>query len=228
LHQNIAASLVTLIYVKVIVGACDAAVSAHILSPNVSRKIVHCPAGAWCLFWPVFNKDHWSWRLNVAIPAVYSVQLAVKGLILQDPNDADVKTMSRSGKPIELCQGPLLFTLVMLYAGLYEFRTTTGVYIMAAVGFGDGNAPLVGQRYPAGYYPTFPFGSNNTRKTLSDSAGMFLFTVLGVLVLRVGIGTPDTLDWSEVWGMATMATLAEAVSGKWDNPMIAITVWYFY
>jgi hypothetical protein len=57
---------------------------------------------------------------------------------------------------------------------------------------------------------------------------MFLFTVLGVLVLRVGIGAPDTLDWSEVWGMATTATLAEAVSGKWDNPMIAITVWYFY
>jgi len=57
---------------------------------------------------------------------------------------------------------------------------------------------------------------------------MFVFTVLGVLVLLVGIGAPDTLDWSEVWGMATMATLAEAVSGKWDNPMIAITVWYFY
>ena len=221
LYQNIAACLATLVYVKGVVGACDAAVSARVLPSDISRKIVHCAAGAWCLFWPFFNEDHWTWQLNVAIPAVYSVQLAVKGGIIQDPNDPDVKTMSRSGRPIELCQGPLLFALVMLYTGLYQFKTTTGVYIMAAMGFGDGIAPLVGKRFPVGYYRTFGQGQY---KTVSGSFGMLLATLMGVRIFHTGIGVPIILHTTEILGMAVVATLAEALGGKWDNPLIPAAV----
>ena len=49
--------------------------------------------------------------------------LKLIGSVAVDPSDPDVVTMSRSGRPIELCQGPLLFTLVMVYCGLYQFRT---------------------------------------------------------------------------------------------------------
>jgi phytol kinase len=224
LYQNIAACLATLIYVKGVVGACDAAVTARVLPSDISRKIVHCAAGAWCLFWPFFNEDHWTWQLNVAIPAVYSVQLAVKGGIIQDPNDPDVKTMSRSGRPIELCQGPLLFALGMLYTGLYQFKTTTGIYIMAAMGFGDGIAPLVGKRFPFGYYRTFGQGQY---KTVSGSIGMFLATLMGVIIFHAGIGAPAVLHTTEILGMAVVATLAEAVGGKWDNPLIPAAVWCY-
>jgi dolichol kinase len=147
-YQNMLACLATLVYVKVVVGVCEMGVTRGWLASDLSRKIVHVAAGSWCLFWPFFTTAHWTWQLNVAIPTVYSIQLTVKGLLQQDPNDPDVKTMSRSGRPIELCQGPLLFTLVMIYCGLYQFRTDLGIYIMAALGYGDGIAPLVGKRYP--------------------------------------------------------------------------------
>jgi len=204
------------------VGACDAALAHKVVVQDVSRKIVHVAAGSWALFWPLFNEEHWTWQLNVAIPAVYSVQLFAKGFLFPDPNDPDVRTMSRSGKPIELCQGPLLFTLVMLYCGLYQFKTSAGVYIMGAVGYGDGIAPLVGKRFPFGKYPTF--GGRNEFKTFAGSMTMFMFTILGIFALRAGIGAPALIDWVEILGVATSATVMEGLTGKWDNPAIPFAV----
>lgn len=182
-------------------------------------------AGSWALFWPLFDESHWTWKLNIAIPAVYSVQLFVKGCILADPNDPDVKTMSRSGKPIELCYGPLLFTFVMLYCGLYQFRTPAGVYIMGALGYGDGIAPLVGKRFPVLKYPTFSsFGDKAAFKTASGSLAFFVSTVIGILCLRAGIGAPTEIDWDEIFRVAATATFAEAATGKWDNPIIPLAV----
>jgi len=229
LHQNILACLSTLVYIKVILAVCDYALARGWLQMDLSRKMVHVAAGSWSLFWPYFDESHWSWQLNVAIPAVYSVQLFAKGALFPNPNDPDVKSMSRTGKPIELCYGPLFFTLVMLYCGLYQFKTNVGVYMMGALGFGDGLAPLVGKRFPYGRYPTL--GSDNKSlgrpcyKTVSGSLTMFLATILGIVCLRWGIGAPQILDWPEILRVATAATVAEAATGKWDNPCIALAVW---
>ena len=151
------------------------------------------------------------------------MQLAVKGLLLNDPSDPDVVTMSRSGRPIELCQGPLLFTLVMVYCGLYQFRTDLGVFVMGALGFGDGIAPLFGKRYPWGYYPTYGKGE---RKTLSGSLAMFTATVIGIIVLQACIlgVVPSGSGMARILRISVVATLAEGVAGKWDNPIIASAV----
>ena len=142
MHQNMAAALATVVYVKVVIGSCDFLVSKDLLAAPISRKIIHVAAGSWILWWPFFTQEHWTWQLNILVPAVYSVQLFVKGAILRDPNDQDVKTMSRSGDPTELLFGPLFFTLVMNYVGLSCFREPLGVLIMACLGYGDGIAPV--------------------------------------------------------------------------------------
>jgi hypothetical protein len=38
---------------------------------------------------------------------------------------------------------------------------------------------------------------------------------------------PAELGIAEVLGMALAATVVEALSGKWDNPLIAGAVWYY-
>lgn len=132
--------------------------------------------------------------------------------------------MSRSGKPIELCQGPLFFTLVMLYCGLYQFRTDVGVYIMGALGYGDGIAPLIGKRYPKYPYPTW---GDKQYKTISGSTAMLMATLVGIVVLQSVIGAPARLDLTKLMGVGVTATLAEAVAGKWDNPVIALATWWY-
>ena len=205
--------LATLVYIKVIVTSCDFLMNQKMVPADVSRKIIHFAACSWCLFWPQFD---------VAIPAAYTVQLIVKGAILRDPTDKDVKTMSRSGNPSELLYGPLLFTLVMLFCGLRHFLKPCGTYIMGAL-VGDGLAPLIGSRFPVLPYRTF----GGDKKTVSGSIGMFAGSVVGILTYAHFLKVPQTPDLETVMMISLIATIAEAVSGIWDNPGIAFSVYWF-
>lgn len=215
-------SLATLIYVKVIVATCDYLMIQKIWPADVSRKIIHVAACSWVLFWPQFDTSHWSWKLNVAIPAVYSVQLLVKGAILRDPTDQDVKTMSRTGNPSELLYGPLLFTFVMIFCGLQAYMKPNGIYIMGAL-VGDGLAPLIGKRFPLWSYPTL----GGSKKTVSGSLTMFVGSVVGILTYAHLLNVPQNVDLETVLMISLVATLVEAVSGIWDNPVIAFAVYWF-
>mmetsp|Transcript_25942 Transcript_25942/g.39182 ORF Transcript_25942/g.39182 Transcript_25942/m.39182 type:complete len:302 (+) Transcript_25942:159-1064(+) len=220
--RNILWSLATLVYVKTGVTTCDTLLMKKIIPADVSRKIIHLCACSWCLFWPKFNKSHWSWKLNVAIPALYSGQLFVKGAILQDSNDQDVKTMSRSGDPKELLYGPFLFTLIMLCCGLKFYMQPIGVYIMGCL-VGDGIAPLVGKRYPKFAYKSW----GNETKTLSGSVAMFVGAIMGMIAYAHLLGVPQDVDLLLILMIALVATVAEGVTGIWDNPAIALSVYWF-
>jgi len=83
-----------------------------------------------------------------SIPSIYnSTQLnsTQQGAILKDPNDIDVRTMSRSSSPNELLHGPLQFTVFMMWVGLNRFMTIEGAILVAALGIGDGIAAIVGE-----------------------------------------------------------------------------------
>jgi len=235
-HRNVLAGLATVVYVKAVVGFCDFAVSRKILAPKISRKTIHIAAGSWILFWPLFDQDHWTWQLNVLVPAVYTVQLFVKGAILKDPNDTDVKTMTRTGSPAELLNGPIMFTILMTIVGLKLYRQQLGVVIMSCLGYGDGIAPLVGYYIPCGtYYPTFPFGPND-KKTLTGSLGFFGASVVGYQILKALILETgrDFASGEEELGMiikvAAIVAVTEGLCGPYDNPCIALsaTLAYYY
>jgi hypothetical protein len=68
-----------------------------------------------------------------------------QGAILADPNDIDVRTMSRSSSPGELLFGPLQFTCFMMWVGIEFFMTAEGAILVAALGIGDGIAPIIGE-----------------------------------------------------------------------------------
>jgi phytol kinase len=223
LHQNILAAAATVIYAKSVIGMCEFAVSRSLLPLKISRKIIHMTAGSWLAFWPLFSEEHPSWRLNVLIPVVYSVQLFVKGVFLKDRNDIDVKTMTRTGDPAELLNGPLVFLLVMATIGIYCFRAKESVFIMACLGFGDGIAPLTGSYFPFGSYPTYPFGHND-KKTLSGSLGFFVGSIIGYYFLR--IASPECpLDFETICQVAAICAVTEGITGKYDNLFVALTAY---
>ncbi|KAL3915443.1 MAG: hypothetical protein SGILL_005651 [Bacillariaceae sp.] len=223
LHQNLLAAVGTVIYVKVVVGLCDILVSRSILAPRISRKCIHMAAGAWIVWWPFFNEEHWTWRLNVLVPAVYTIQLFVKGFILKDPNDTDVQTMTRTGDPAELLNGPILFTLLMTWVGLSLFREKMGVVIMSCLGFGDGVAPLMGYYLPFGAYPTWPFGPND-KKTLSGSIGFVVASVVGYHLMRfIILNETGGDDLNMILQVATVSAVSEGICGPYDNPTIALS-----
>jgi phytol kinase len=237
LAQNLLAAIATVVYIKVVINSCHIAVSRGILAPRISRKCVHMAAGAWIVWWPFFHKDHWTWRLNVAVPVIYTIQLFVKGLILQNPKDTDVQTLTRTGDPKELLNGPILFTIVMTAVGLCLFRQQMGVVIMSCLGFGDGVAPLMGYYLPFGSYPTWPFGPND-HKTLSGSIVFVMASVIGYFLMEFVIdddvvGTSLTRskggdDLAMILQVATVAAITEGICGPFDNPIIALSALLTY
>lgn len=216
-QNNILLAGITVIYVKVVIFLCDNGVKERILDPDVSRKIIHIAAACWILWWPYFDASHWTWRLNVLVPAVFSVQLVIKGLIIRDKNDPDVRTMSRSGEPLELCFGPLQFTLVMCVLGLVYFRDERSVYVISALGFGDGIAPVIGKRY--GSKTRFYNG-----KSLHGCFAFFVATVIGQLLLSSWLGYPEFV-LNRTLEAACIGTIVELVSPKMsDNIFVPLSI----
>lgn len=234
IQRNVLAALATVVYVKAVVGTCEYLVSQKILAPKLSRKCIHIAAGSWIVFWPCFDTSHWTWKLNVLVPAVYTVQLFVKGAILKNPNDPDVLTMTRTGSPEELLNGPIIFTIIMCVVGLQLYRTQLGVVLMACLGYGDGIAPLVGYYFPCGtHYPTYPFGPND-KKTLTGSLGLFVASLAGYSLLK-GLILDSEREFASgadelamMIRVAAMVAVTEGISGEYDNPCIALVVTLAY
>jgi dolichol kinase len=229
IHQNILVALATVVYVKAVVGSCELLVSKQLLSLMISRKTIHIAAGSLIAFWPLFDTDHWTWKLNVLVPAIYAVQLFVKGAILRDPTDPDVQTMTRTGSPTELLNGPLLFAILMIYVGLELYGTQLGVVILACLTYGDGIAPLVGYYFPCGtHYLTFPFGKDD-KKTLMGSLGFWGASVIGYFILK-GLILEEHRDFAEghaefqmIATLAAVVAVVEGLCGPYDNPCIALS-----
>ncbi|KAL3944566.1 MAG: hypothetical protein SGBAC_001332 [Bacillariaceae sp.] len=189
------------------------------MSTELSRKIVHMAAGTWPLFWPYFDESHPSWRLNITVPFMYMLQLT-QAALFGGKDDPLVKTLSRTGDSKELLYGPLFFTLVMNYTGLFAFREQESIYVMSCLGFGDGVAPLIGTWYPYGRYQTFPFDEKSGKKSLSGSLGFFVASIFGYQILKSSCkGEPSSM--TAFLPVAVMATVTEGMSGLYDNITVA-------
>lgn len=223
LHRNLLATAVTIVYVKTVVGVCDYGVSHRLLASRISRKIVHVAAGSWLIAWPLFSTDHGTWRLNIFVPALYAVQLLIKGWIVQDANDPYVRSMTRTGNPKELLNGPPVFTLVMCVVGLHAFQPNVSFVIMACLGFGDGIAPLAGYYFPLGRYPTWPFQEGDY-KTLSGSLAFCVAAVMGYYMLASVALLEGTkvVELHLMVRVAVTAAVAESITGPYDNAAVAL------
>lgn len=213
LWNNICCALLTVIYVKVVMDIASVFRERY-GKADESRKFVHIAAASWIMFWPMFDATHWSWRLNVLVPAVMGLKLFYKGAILADPNDEDVRNLSRSSSPSELLYGPLQFTMLMVWLGLYKFMTEEAAIMMAALGIGDGIAPIIGTRYGRHIY-RMPLG--NTKTLEGTIGGVFLGTIFGCYLYLHVLGFP-ILPLRIVLSLGGIAAVVEGSSpGNFDN-----------
>jgi len=216
---NFIATFIVFIYIMTIIKIMDVMVSKG-FPQDISRKIIHISAGSWVVFWPLFYGDHWSYIFNIAVAVLWTILFLVKGLTATS-DDPAVKTMTRTGDPKELLKGPLFFTLVMEFIGVFYFMRIEGVVTMAALGWGDGLAPLFGK-----YYGRYKYHILGNEKSIQGSLAMFLFTIVGALTLSSLTGLLMRFPFSDflikVLFIALVATLVEALSPRdVDNLLIA-------
>jgi len=216
LHNNIASALLTVAYVKCVMEV-SALIRVKYEQPEFSRKFLHVCACSYVIWWPLFDSNHWSWRLNVTVPFVMSLRLLYKGAILKDPEDEDVHTMSRTSSPSELLFGPLQMCLILVYVGLRKFMTTTGLIIMAAF-VGDAAAAVIGLHYGRHRYKVALGGE----KSVEGTIGCAFFTMIGISCYCY-MCSIDMLEWRVIIAVGITAALVEATALKnWDNVFLCV------
>ena len=232
LRRDALATVVVLIYVLSLVAICDMLVKRGWISSSFSRKMVHIGAASWLLFWPLYSSTEGGpfWRLNVFVPAAKGLELFIKGAVIRDPNDKDVRSMSRSGNPSELLLGPLQFTGVMTIVGLFLFRQNVACLIMAAVGVGDGIAPLVGGRFGRHKYRSPLVSKKEGVKSFEGSVGVFVGTIAGYYAfLWIAIPSEPLVAISSLCWYALTATLVEGLApSNVDNIAIPAAIYSLY
>jgi Dolichol kinase len=220
LWNNVLSSLLTVVYAKGLLSVASF-IRQRMRCGYETRKFVHVGAACWIFFWPMFDTSHWSWRLNIIVPTVMSIKLFYKGAILADPNDIDVRILSRSSSPSELLWGPLHFILFMMWVGTQQFMTKEGAILVAALGIGDGIAPIVGKYYGNLKY-RLPLGG---QKSIEGSLfGVFLGSIVGCYAFIHALDLQSS-HMNRIVATAAIATFAEAIApGNCDNFFIPLMI----
>lgn len=145
-----------------------------------------------------------------------------KGAILNDPEDEDVQTMSRTSSPSELLYGPLQMTLVMCYVGLTKFMTDTGIIMMASL-VGDGVAAIIGMQYGRHTYKT-PLGAE---KSIEGTVGCAVGTMGGIWFFSYMCGMDGMIHtpWKTLVAYGCISSAVEATAIRnWDNLLLAVAM----
>ena len=128
------------------------------LQPNLSRKLIHTTsAPAFLLCWPLFSELPEARLLASIVPSlqIAKLWLASRGKLGAD-GEQMVLAISRSESTDELAGGPLVYTLVLLVAGLLGWRTLWAAVAICQMAVGDGLADIVGRRFGAVKWPFAP------------------------------------------------------------------------
>lgn len=135
--------------------------------------------------------------------------------------DIEVQLVSRSSSPSELLFGPLQFALIMVWLGLYRFQSQPAALIAAAIGIGDGMAPIIGARFGRHYYHV-PFAA---RKTMEGSlCGVFLGTVWGTYLFSYVLGL-ELMPLRMILAYGFLAAVMEGTSVQGiDNVVLAVVM----
>lgn len=141
--------------------------------------------------------------------------------LVRDPDDEDVLIMSRTGAPSGLLFGPLQLSLLMVYLGLTKFMSEESAILLAAVGIGDGVAPLIGNRHGRHVY-RMPFSNSKTME--GSVCGVFLGTVAGCYLYPYFLG----LEWRPLRIVLALGGIAAVVEGtspaNMDNIVVPIVM----
>ncbi len=217
--NNIIVTVIGVSYVFSVVGIMDFAVKKG-FPQDISRKIVHVAAGSWLIFWPFYDQSDLTKYLNIFPALIWTVLLLIKGFTAGS-NDKAVKTMTRTGDPKELLQGPLYFTLVMNIMGTLFFYTPLALTSMGLLGWGDGLAPVFGKRYGKHNYKIF------AEKSIEGSIAFFVCGFFAAVLFQIMFF--HSAEITIILICAILSTFIEAISPKnLDNIFIPISCFLIY
>lgn len=192
------------------------------ISPVLGRKLLHmtCAPG-FLLAWPLFSTLESARWIASAVPVLSILRLfrasfgvpSVSGL---------VRAVSRSGSSKEVLGGPLYYTVTLLIATVFYWRSPVAAVAVSMMAVGDGVADIFGRRFGK---TKWPFVKN---KSVEGSAAFVLggfaaslamievFHASGHTALTAASAAPAVLL------ISFLAAAIELVPGKYIDDNISV------
>mmetsp|Transcript_13633 Transcript_13633/g.47336 ORF Transcript_13633/g.47336 Transcript_13633/m.47336 type:complete len:335 (-) Transcript_13633:47-1051(-) len=176
--ENIASSIAQVVGAGAWLAIWSNLAKYGMIDPKVSRKIVHCGSGPlFLLTWPLFSSSHTAPLLASIVPTINALRLVSAGGGVgrtlsalgftqageeEGRGESDgrrrrdsglVTAISRSGRSEEVMQGPLIYTLVLLWGVVGGWQQAMSITAITQMAAGDGLADIVGRRWGVVKWP---------------------------------------------------------------------------
>jgi len=126
----------------------------------VSRKVVHAgSAPLLMLCWPLFSEAPSGLVAASFVPLLQAFRLFRAGTAADDDTGSDkglIQAVSRTGARAEALKGPLIYTLVLLCATVFGWRSIVASTALCQMAVGDGLADIFGRRFGGTKWPFAP------------------------------------------------------------------------
>ncbi|GMH78849.1 hypothetical protein TrST_g8159 [Triparma strigata] len=122
-----------------------------VIDSKDARKIIHTGSAPLFMFvWPFFSDSPWAALMAGCVPLANLSKVIAAG---QSANSNDVEAkelasaVSRTGDSTEALGGPFIYTVVLLIATTFFWRSPVSAVAIAQMAAGDGVADLAGRRW---------------------------------------------------------------------------------
>jgi len=220
--RNAGCSVLLLVASIAWIKICNLLSSAGITSQYVSRKLVHMGSGPlFVLCWPLFTPGLGGQLAAMTVPILSVVRLLRAGKAAEGSEAGAelVRAISRSGDKQEALEGPMVYTIVLLAATAFGWRSAVSVIAINQMAIGDGMADIVGRRVGKRRFTTFlePTGKKSVEGSVAFAFFAFvacmlmvgLFNLTGVVALTAAQAAPQLLLISVVAALVELLPLGD-------------------
>lgn len=218
MDQNWLGVIVSFVFVFGVLGITTQLLKREIVSPAVSRKLVHIGVAHW---WFIAMAFFETWPFAIAVPTAFVlINLASYLFRFLPAMEHEVRTRN-----LGTVYFPISLVVVAIACWRGSMPTWVGGLGILVLGYGDGFASLLGERY--GKRAITVFGNT---KTLLGTTTMFVLSaaVVSVFVLIWG-GLSTGTGILAVVATAAVATVVELITPFGiDNITVPLVSSFFY
>jgi|LauGreDrversion4_1035100.scaffolds.fasta_scaffold19072_3 dolichol kinase len=183
--RNAACAVLLLLSSIAWIKLCNLMSSAGITSQYVSRKLVHMGSGPlFVLCWPLFTTGLGGQLAALCVPILSVLRLLRAGRAPADSAAGAelVRAISRSGDKKEALEGPMVYTLVLVAATAFGWRSLVSVVAVNQMAIGDGMADIIGRKFGRNRWPKWIEKSGKKSVEGSVAFAFFAFVACALMV----------------------------------------------
>merc|ERR1712151_273025 len=193
-----------------------------VISPLLGRKLLHATcAPGFLLSWPLFSNAASARWVAAAVPLLSVLRLLGAGFGVPSLSGL-VRAISRSGSRLEALSGPLYYSLVLVAATVFGWRSPVAAVAVTQMAVGDGIADIYGRPFGKTKWPFAK--SKSVEGSMAFVLSAFAACLVMIYVFHAAGFTALTVaaTWPALLLISILSAAVELLPGKLIDDNIAV------